>query len=257
MKYSHQENWQKKTVIITGGSSGIGKTTALTLAEMGANVIITGRTKETLERVSSLSNNIQYLVADSSDPSSSEKIVSFAVEAFGRIDTLINNAGAGGLQPIEHYDAKFIEGMCAANIVSPSLLLSAALPFLKESKGTVVNICTAVSNNASPVIAHYGATKIALEYLTRSWAIELAQHGIRVNGVAPGPVKTGALTGMMGLDAEMAKSVEEMEASQVPLGRRGVTDDIIPWILEFADTENKWTTGQILTVDGGWSQRSN
>ncbi|WP_085908104.1 SDR family NAD(P)-dependent oxidoreductase [Kiloniella majae] len=256
MKDSHKSNWHQKTVIITGGSSGIGKATALALANMDAHVLITGRRQEKLEEVASANKNIQYVVADTSDSNSAEKIVHHAVSAFDRIDTLINNAGAGGLRPIEDYSAEFISDICAANIIGPSLLLKEALPLLKESKGTVINICTAVSKNAGPVIAHYGATKAALEYLTRSWAIELAPHGIRVNGIAPGPVKTGALTGMMGLNADMAKSIEEIEASQVPLGRRGITDDIVPWILKFAHADNHWTTGQILSVDGGWSQRS-
>ena len=89
-----------------------------------------------------------------------------------------------------------------------------------------------------------------------SWAIDMAEDGIRVNTVAPGPVKSGALTGMMGLPAEMAQDIEAQEASQVPLGRRGLTNDIVPWILRLGSAQNAWLTGQTLTVDGGWSQRS-
>jgi NAD(P)-dependent dehydrogenase (short-subunit alcohol dehydrogenase family) len=255
MKSPNSKSWQQKVAIITGGSSGIGKAIALSLANMNANVLITGRSEERLKETASLCDNISYFVADSSNTTSAHEIVAHTLSLFGRIDTIINNAGAGGLRPVESYDAQFIESMCATNIVAPSLLLNAALSSLKETKGTVVNICSAVSKNAGPMIAHYGATKAALEYLTKAWAIELAQHGVRVNGVAPGPVKTGALTGMMGLDAQLATSIELMEAQQVPLGRRGFTDDIVPWVVDLASTNNKWTTGQILTVDGGWSQR--
>lgn len=78
---------------------------------------------------------------------------------------------------------------------------------------------------------------------------------MRVNAIAPGPVKTGALTGMKGLPAEMAAQIEAQEAEQIPLGRRGVTEDIVPWVLRLGSAENAWLTGQILTVDGGWTLR--
>lgn len=256
MLNTQHEDWSGKVAIVTGGSSGIGRATAIAFANAGAKVIVSGRTKSKLDAVSKINKNILTIAADSSDPSSADEIVEFALKAGGRIDTLINNAGAGSLQPITDYDNDTILNQCATNIIAPSLLLKAALPALKKSKGSIVNICTAVSRNASPNLAHYGATKAALEHLTTSWAIELAVEGVRVNAVAPGPVKSGALTGMMGLDAETAAMVEEAEAKQVPLGRRGTTDDIIPWILAFAGESSLWTTGQILTVDGGWSQRS-
>ncbi len=83
----------------------------------------------------------------------------------------------------------------------------------------------------APLIAHYVATKLALEHLTLRWAIELAENGIRVNAVAPGPVKSAALTGMMGLPREKAREVEAIEAQQVPLGRRGQPGDIAEWII--------------------------
>lgn len=92
--------------------------------------------------------------------------------------------------------------------------------------------------------------------MTKTWAIELAGDGIRVNAIAPGPVKSGALTGMMGLPEEIAQQIEEQEASQIPLGRRGVTTDIVPWILRLGSSENEWLTGQILTIDGGWALRT-
>lgn len=251
-----RELWQGKVAIVTGGSSGIGQATAVSLAEQGASVLITGRNTEKLTKVVALSDNIEALQMDSSSAKSGERIVDAAMSRWGRIDLVVNNSGAGKLAPIDSYDADAIANMSAVNIVAPSVLVKAARPALSENKGAIVNIGTAVSRNAAPMLSHYAATKAALEHLTKSWAVELASDGIRVNTIAPGPVKTGALTGMMGLPEEMAHQIEAQEASQVPLGRRGVTEDIVPWILRLGSAENEWLTGQVLTIDGGWSLRA-
>lgn len=251
-----ENEWQGKVAIITGGSSGIGKATALALAERGAKILITGRNQEKLDEIANNHDGIEALQANSADAASAEQAVSSALEKWGRLDFVLNNAGAGQLLSVDAYDFETITNICAINIVAPSLLVKAARPALRETKGTIINIGTAVSRNAAPGLAHYAATKTALEHLTQSWAIELAEDGIRVNAVSPGPVKTGALTGMMGLTEEMATAVEQNEAAQNPLGRRGNTDDIVPWILQLASPANEWTSGQVMTIDGAWSLRA-
>ncbi len=253
---TQNKTWQNKVAIVTGGSSGIGKATALELAAQGAKVLVTGRTEETLAEVAASSDSIEFLQADSADIKSGNQIVNAAISNWGRLDLIVNNSGAGQPLPIEAYDATVIANMSALNIVAPSLLVKAGHAALRESKGAIVNIGTAVTQGAAPQLAHYAATKAALDHLTKSWAIELASDGIRVNAVSPGPVKTGALTGMMGLPDEIAQRVEAQEAAQIPLRRRGVTSDIVPWILQLGSADNAWLTGQVLTVDGGWSLRS-
>jgi NAD(P)-dependent dehydrogenase (short-subunit alcohol dehydrogenase family) len=256
MSMTQDNAWTDKVAIVTGGSSGIGRATALALAERGAKVVITGRDLTRLDAVADSHANLLPLRADSADPASADQAVAVALGEWGQLDLLVNNAGAGGMAPVEHYDADTIARMCAINILAPSLMLKAALSGLRDSRGAVINIATAVSRRAAPGLAHYAATKTALEHLTRSWAAELAGDGIRVNAIAPGPVESGALTGMMGLTPEMAAAVKADEAEQIPLGRRGVTDDLLPWILQLGSSDNAWLTGQVITVDGGWSNRN-
>lgn len=102
------------------------------------------------------------------------------------------------------------------------------------------------------MIAHYAASKAALEHLTRCWALELAPSGVRVNAIAPGPTETGILT-QSGLSPAQIKQIKNDEAKQVPLGRRGTADEVAQWIVKLGNPSATWITGQVISVDGGLS----
>ena len=241
----------EKVVIVTGGSSGIGRAAALRFAALGARVLITGRRAAALEAVAAGHADIVAVVADAASPEDAGRVVGEAVERWGRLDVLVNNAGAGAILPLAEATAEKVRRILAVNVLGPSLLAAAALPHLAATTGSIVNISSTFGHRPAAGLAHYAASKAALEHLTRCWALELAPQGIRVNAVAPGPTESGALTGMMGLSPAQAAAVEAQERAKIPLGRRGEPDEVARWIVRLADPAAGWVTGQVIAVDGG------
>jgi NAD(P)-dependent dehydrogenase (short-subunit alcohol dehydrogenase family) len=240
-----------KVAIVTGGSSGIGRATALSLAAQGAKVVITGRRSAPLKQTAAAHPNVVGLVADAAEPEDAARTIAKAIDAWGRLDILVNNAAAGALLSLGEVTAEQINNIFAVNVVGPSLLAAAALPYLTAAKGTIVNVSSTFGHKPGAGLSHYAASKAALEHLTRCWALELAPLAVRVNAVAAGPTESGALTGMMGLSPEHAAVIEEAEREQIPLKRRGSPDDVARWIVHLADPVSEWVTGQVIAVDGG------
>lgn len=241
----------EKVVIVTGGSSGIGRAAALRFARQGDQVLVTGRRRGPVEETAARHPNITGLVADAASAEDATRTVAKAIDTWGRVDALINNAGAGAILPLADATAERITGIFSVNVLGPSLLASAALPHLRATRGTIVNVSSTFGHKPSAGLSHYAASKAALEHLTRCWALELAPLGIRVNAVAAGPTESGALTGMMGLSPEQAAAIEEQERARIPLGRRGVPEDVANWIVQLAGPASEWMTGQVVAVDGG------
>jgi len=240
-----------KVVIITGGSSGIGRAAALGFAAQDAKVLVTARHSGPLDEIVAAHPNIAGLVADAASSEDALRTVARAVALWGRLDVLVNNAGAGAILPLADASAERITKILAVNVVGPSLLAATALPHLAATKGAIVNVSSTFGHKAAAGLSHYAASKAALEHLTRCWALELAPKGIRVNAVAAGPTESGALTGMMGLSLEQAAAIEEQEREQIPLKRRGAPEDIARWIVRLANADADWVTGQVLAADGG------
>lgn len=246
-------NFEGKIVIVTGGAAGIGLAAAKAFARSGANVLITGRRQDRLNEVTAQEPRIEGLVANAGDPQDAVRTITSAVERWGRLDVLVNNAGAGNPSPLVDASAERVQAVYAVNSIGPTLLASAAIPYLQKTRGAILNVSSSLGRKAVVGLADYAASKAALEHLTRCWALELAPLGIRVNAVASGPVESDFLRERMGYSKEEAEAIKTREASLIPLRRRGSPEDVARWIVALAYDEAEWVTGQILGVDGGFA----
>lgn len=243
---------QDQVVIVTGGGTGIGRAAAVQFAEAGARVVIIGRRSGPLDEVAARSSRIAPAVADVGQRHEVEALVRSVVKQWGRLDVVVNNAGAFSRCSLEETDPEVVTFLFATNVLGPTLLAQAAVPHLKATRGSIVNVSSTFGHKPAPGIAHYAASKAALEHLTRCWALELAPDGVRVNAVAPGPTETPILQ-TSGLSDAVIQSIKQAEVRQVPLGRRGTPADVAGWIVALANRNAAWVTGQVIAVDGGLS----
>ncbi len=239
---------QTKVALITGGGSGIGRAAAILFSEPGWRVMVSGRRESPLSDVADLHANISYHVADVSDVDQARGLVARTIDVHGRLDTLVNNAGILGTWPTETVAPDDIARLFATNVFAPVYLVSAAIPHLKVARGSIVNVSSAVAQRPTFAPVFYGATKATLDYLTRSWAAELADAQIRVNAVAPGPI-LGTIIPQE--DQEGMARVRQLGATSLLLKRPGEPDEIARWIHLLADPASSWVTGQVIAVDGG------
>jgi NAD(P)-dependent dehydrogenase (short-subunit alcohol dehydrogenase family) len=246
------KSYASKVVLVTGANSGIGEATAVALLEAGATVYATARRESVLLEVRAKHPGIHWVLADVRDAAATRKAVEGVVRDAGRLDVLVNNAGAFRPGPLEASSPADIALQFETNVYGLTYATQAALPALRESKGSIVNIGSAAGHKPGPGFSLYAASKAAVESLTRSWALELAPQGIRVNAIAPGPVDTPVFI-KAGLPAEMISGMKDALIKSLPLGRMAQPQEIAHWIALVADPASTWMTGQVLSVDGGMS----
>lgn len=246
-------NVENLVVIVTGGGAGIGLATARAFASQHANVLITGRRTSKLEEIARAEPRIESLTADVANPLDAQRTIDRAVELWGRVDVLVNNAGAGAPMPLANTSVEHLNAIYAVNTIGPTLLAAAAVPHLVRSRGSIINISSSLARKAVAGFGDYGGSKAALEQLTRCWALELASQGVRVNAVASGPVETDFLQERMGFSSAEAEAVKAQERRVIPVGRRGVPEDVARWIVALASKDADWVTGQVFAIDGGFT----
>lgn len=243
-----------KVAIVTGGGSGIGAAIAATFAREGAKVTITGRRKEMLDEVAdeiaAAGGHALAVPGSVTDEADVQRAVQATLATFGRVDVLVNNAGsllhAG---PLHETADEIWDGVMAVFLKGVFRVSRAVIPHMqRQGGGSIVNIGSVLGLKASlafPVHA-YAVAKAGVAMLTKTIAVHYAKDGIRCNCVAPALIET-PLTESRLKDA----AVRTAMAAQYPLGRLGRPDDIAQAVLYLASDDAEWTTGTILTVDGG------
>jgi 3-oxoacyl-[acyl-carrier protein] reductase len=238
-----------KTVLVTGGSRGIGAAIAKQLAAIGMNVVINYASNEGAanELVGSITAAGGVAIAVKGDVSKSHQFAYLFDQAelhFGGLDMLVNNAGQMSLMPIAEIDEEKFDQLFAINVRGVLNGCKLAANRLRDG-GRIVNISTSVIGMSPPGYGPYCATKAAVEALTRSLCKEVGQRGIRVNAVAPGPTDTELLSSANSEDRM------KMYASMTPLGRLGQAEDIAGLVVFLATDEAGWVNGQTIRVNGG------
>ena len=238
-----------RTALVTGAARGIGLATAERFLTDGWRVAlldIDGPAVEATAARLDRPGRVLAVTADVSDPQAVASAVTTITDRFGRLDALINNAGIAVFKPLTETTFGDWSRVLAVNLSGPFLCTQAAIPLLAQRGGAIVNITSISGLRASTLRTAYGTSKAALAHLTKQQAVELAQFGIRVNAVAPGPV-----------DTAMAKAVHSPEIradyhDAVPLGRYGLETELANAIVYLCSDGASYVTGQQLSVDGGF-----
>ena len=243
-------NLDGKVAIVTGGSRGIGFAVAKLFSEAGAKVVITSKNSEKLNDAASKLDCLA-VKADVRNSDDVKNVIKQAVEKFGRIDILINNAGIfPKISKLHDIPENEWNEVLDTNLSGPYRFAKEAIPHLQKNGGVIINVSSDAGLRAYPDFNAdaYSASKAALNLLTKTWALQYAKDRIRVNAVCPGVVDTDMSAPFLKTDAD-----REFMNNDHPIGRMGQPQEVARTILFLASDDSAWTTGAVMTVDGGES----
>lgn len=236
------------TAIVTGAGRGIGEAYARALHAEGASVVIAERDETTGQALAhALGERALFVHTDVGDPSSTDAMAASAMDAFGRIDHLVNNAAIFGdmeLASITNVDYDYLNNFMNVNLMGAlHCTRSVMKPMAKGGGGSIVNQSSTAAWMA--ISGFYGLAKASLNFLTAALAHELAHRNIRINAIAPGPTDTAAM------NKQVPKEFQDPLVASLAIKRLGTPDDLVPAVLFLLSEEARWMTGHIIAVDGG------
>jgi len=243
---------ENQVALITGGGAGIGRAIAELFAKAGAKVVVSDldceRARQVADAIGASGGHAIGTKCDVTDESDCRQLVEKTLHAFGSLTILVNNAGGGGPKPFEMSMEDFRSAF-QLNVFSIFGLSQLSVPYMeKAGGGCILNISSMAGENKNIRMTSYGSSKAAVNHLTRNMAFDLGPKGIRVNAIAPGAIRTGAL------ESVLNPEIEKLMLKNTPLARLGETSDIAYAALFLCSPASSWISGQILTVSGGGIQ---
>ena len=239
-----------KVALVTGGTSGIGKATAIEFARAGAKVVVSGRREkegtEVVRQIEKLGGEAAFVRADIAKDADVQAMVKFTVDKFGKLDIAVNNAGVEWIGPLEQATEAEYRRIFDVNVWGVLNSMRHEIPvMLRNGGGAIVNTSSVAGHAGFPQVSIYTGAKHAVEGLTKSVALEFAKQNIRINAVAPGPIATEMW------DRVSGGGVGDEITAIVPAGRTGSSEEVAAAVLYLASDAAKFTTGTSLVVDGG------
>ena len=247
----------QKVAVITGGATGIGRSTAILLASKGIKMVISGRREaagqKAVEEIRARGGDAAFIAVDVDNEAHVRRLIEFAVEKFGRLDLAVNNAGISNeTKTIGDSDPAKFQAMLQTNVMGVYLCMKYEIQeMLKNGGGSIVNLASIAGLNGIPYAGPYAATKHAVVGLTKSGALDYATQNIRINAVAPGAIKTDIIAGSIAQGQYDEATISGMH----PMVRMGDPEEIARGIAWLLSDEASFVTGHVLNIDGGFQAK--